>query len=179
MRRASLAFALLALAPAALAQANQTARLGLSVNAYYFTEGRVRDALGEPALTYGLSAASLNRPRENKLSFAYNIVSAAKDDSRLFLLPVTVGYEKQFAPRRSSTLPYARVEAGFAYYDVALHDGDYDKSFKTGGAVGAAEVGVIFNGSLGLKGRYNLFQERFGVDLSGFEVGLTYTFGGF
>ncbi|GEM_PF-6084367 len=179
MRRVSLALGLLALAPLALAQ-NQQARLGVSVNAYFFSDKNVRDALGDPAITYGVNLSALNRPQANRLSFAYNIISASKDDSTLFLLPFTVGYERQFADRRTARLlPYARVEAGGAYYDVALHNGDYDKSFKTFGVVGAAEIGMVFNRNFALRGRYNLFQERSGVKLSGFEVGVTYNFGGF
>ncbi len=179
MRRLPLILGLAALAAAASAQ-DQKARLGVSVNAYYFNEGRVRDALGEPAITFGVNLAALNRPQENKPSFAYNIITASKGDSTLFLLPFTVGYEKQFANRREAkVLPYARVEAGIAYYDVALHRGGFDKSFKAGGYTAAAEVGLVLNKNLAIKGRYNLFQERSGIDLSGVEVGLTYNFGGF
>lgn len=179
MRRVSLALGLLALAAVATAQ-SKTARLGASVNAYFFSNSRVSDAFGEPALTYGVNLASLNRPQENKPSFAYNIISANRNDSKLFLLPFTVGYEKQFADRNAAKLlPYARIEAGVAYYDVAIHNGGYDKSFKTGGAVGAAEIGLVFNKSVAVKARYNVFQERSGVNLSGAEFGLTYSFGGF
>ena len=177
MRRASLAFGLLTLAMAAHGQQQQPARFGASVSAYYISDSRLRDAFGNPALTYGVNASALSRPRANKPTFAYNVLTATKGDSKFFLVPFTIGYEKQLGDRLTAkTLPYARVEAGYAYYDVAIHDGSYNQSFKTGGFTAGAEAGIIFNRSLGLKARYNLFQDRFGVDLSGVQVGVTYNF---
>ena len=179
MRRLSLALGLIVLASAASAQ-SQKARIGASVNAYFFSDSHVREAFGDPALTYGVNLASLNRPQENKPTFAYNIISAAKGDSALFLLPFTIGYEKQFADRKTANfLPYARIEGGVAYYDVAIHNDNWDRSFKTFGGVAAAEIGVVLNKAVAIKARYNLFQDRSGVKLSGAEVGLTYSFGGF
>ena len=177
MRRAFLVLAPLALASVACAQ-QKTARLGASVNAYFFSDEKVRSALGDPALTYGANLSSISRPRANKLSFAYDIISASRDGSTLFVLPLTAGYEKQFGDRAQKLVPYARLEGGVAYYDVAIHNGDYDKSFKSYGAVGAAEVGVVLNRTLSLKAKYYLFQNR-GVGLSGAQLGVVYNFGGF
>ena len=177
MRRASLALGLLAFASAAMAQ--DSAKLGVSVNAYYITESKLRDVFGNPAVTYGLNLSAINRPQANKLSYAYNPIAARKGNSNFFLLPVTVGYELQFADRQASTLPYVRAEAGYAYYDVAIHDNGWNQSFKAGGFVGAVEAGMVFNKSIALKARYNLFQERFGVNLSGIELGVVYNFASF
>ncbi len=176
MRRAPFAFGLLVLASAAMAQ-TPTASLGVSVNAYYLDSAKLRSAFGDPAITYGVNLSAVNRPQANKPTFAYNIVTATKGDNKFFLLPATIGYEVQFADRSANVLPYARVEGGYAYYDVAIHHDDFDKSFKAGGFAGAVEAGLVFNKAIAVKARYNLFQERFGVNLSGLEVGLVYTFG--
>lgn len=178
MRRASLALGLLAIASAAMGQA-QSAQVGASVNAYFLTQKKMRDVFGDPALTYGLNLSSLTRPQANKPTFAYNPIAASKGDSRFFLLPVTIGYELQFADRGSNMVPYLRGEGGYAYYDVAIHDNGIDQSFKAGGFVAAVEAGIVMNKSIGLKARYNLFQDRFGVNLSGLELGLVYNFASF
>lgn len=177
MRRASIALGLLALASAAMAQ--DSARLGVSVNAYYISDSKLRDVFGNPAITYGLNLSAINRPQANRLTYAYNPIAAQKGDSKFFMLPVTIGYELQFAERRASTLPYVRAEAGYSYYDIAIHDNGWNQSFKAGGFVGAVEAGVVFNRSIALKARYNLFQERFGVNMSGAELGLVYNFASF
>ena len=176
MRRVPLALALLAAAPFAAAQASNV-RLGASVNGYFFADSKLRDAFGNPALTYGVNLSTINRPSANRLTFAYDIITADRGDSRIFVLPFTVGYEKQFADRNASLLPYFRVDAGVSYYDIALHDGGQDTSFKSWGGVGGAEVGVVFNKTVALKAKYYLFQSREGISFSGFEVGLVYNFG--
>lgn len=175
MRRASLALALLATAPFAAAQASNI-QLGASVNAYFFGDSKLRNAFGNPSLTYGANLTTLNRPSANKLTFAYDLIVADRNDNRLFVLPLTVGYEKQFTSTDSSFLPYVRIDAGAAYYDVALHH-DEDISFKSWGAVGGIEAGIVFNKTVGLKARYYLFQGREGINFSGVEIGLVYNFG--
>ena len=175
MRRAPLALALLAAAPFAAAQASNV-QLGASVNAYFFSDSKLRNAFGNPSLTYGANLTAINRPSANKLTFAYDIIVADRDGSRLFVLPLTVGYEKQFAERDASVLPYFRLEGGVAYYDIALHNGGNDISFKSYGAVGGAEVGLVFSKTVALKAKYYLFQSREGLTNSGFELGLVYNF---
>lgn len=177
MRRAPLALALLAAAPFAAAQASNV-QIGANVNAYFFADGKLRNAFGNPALTYGANLTALNRPSANKLTFAYDIITADRGDSRLFVLPFTVGYEKQFADAKTANvLPYFRVEGGVSYYDVALHDGGNDIAYKSYGGVGGAEVGLVFSKTLAVKAKYYIFQGREGVNFSGFQVGLTYNFG--
>lgn len=178
MRRASLALGLLALASAGMAQ-SQSASAGVSVNAYYITQSKLKDVFGNPAITYGLNLSGLTRPQANKPTFAYNPITASKDSSRFFLLPVTIGYETQFADRGANVVPYIREEVGYAYYDVAIHNNGIDESFKAGGYVAAVEAGLVLNKSIGLKARYNLFQDRFGINLSGLELGVVYNFASF
>ena len=153
-----------------------TSRLGASVNGYFFADHRLRDAFGNPALTYGADLSEVAAPKGDKLAFAYDVVSANRNDSRLFIVPLTVGYVKLLADRSADLIPYFRIAGGGAYYDVAVHDGGFDRSFKTFGGVGLAEAGVVFGKRIALKAKYFLFQNR-GVPLSGLEVGLTYSFG--
>ena len=178
MRRAPLALVPLAFASLAGAQ-QKTARAGASLSTYFFADKRISQALGDPAITYGASLSEIKRPQAGKLAFAYDIISAKRSGSTLFLLPVSVGIEKQFGDSQGKAVPYARIEAGAAYYDVAIHNGGYDRSFKTGGAVGAAEIGFVLNQTFSLKAKYYLFQDRFGVNLSGAQFGVVYNFTGF
>lgn len=175
MRREPLALALLALASLASAQLSNV-RLGVSVSGYFFADARLRRAFGNPTLAYGANLTEVTAPKGDKLSFAYDLVSASRDDNTLLIVPLTIGYAKLFAPKDSNFIPYVRVGAGGAYYDVSIHNGDIDRGFKTFGAVGTAQVGVVFNKSVGLKADYFLFQNR-GVPLSGFQIGLVYNFG--
>lgn len=175
MRRAILALGLLSAAAVAAAQANQI-RVGATVNAYFFSSKRLSDAFGDPTLTYGVNLSSLVRPRANKLSFQYDILTARRDDSVLFVVPLTAGYEVQAPNANPNVLPYARIDGGVSYNDVAIHNNGDDKSFKTFGVVASAEVGVVFQKRIGLKAKYFLFQDHDGVNLSGAQVGLVYTF---
>lgn len=183
MRRASLVLGLAALSGFAAAQKVAPISLGVSAGAYFLTDSKMRDVFGNTVLTFGVTTASLHRPEAGKLAVNYNVITGRKDDSLFVMVPVTLGYEYHFGgdtsgyvQKTSNTLPYARIEAGAAYYDVAIHDGGNDQSFKAGGAFGGAEIGVVFNDRIGVNARYNLAQERFGVNLSGFSVGLTYIF---
>ena len=175
MRRALPALGLLALAPFAAAQASNV-RLGVSVNSYFFTDSRLRDAFGDPALTYGANLSEISGPTGNKFGLAYDFITASRGDSQLFVVPLTLGVTRVFGDVRSSTVPYARIAVGGAYYDVAVHDNGYDKSFKTFGAVATAEAGIVFSRTVGIKAKYFVFQNR-GVPLSGIQVGLVYNFG--
>ena len=175
MRRLLPVFGLLALVPLAAAQASNV-RLGVSVNSYLFADSRLRNAFGNPALTYGANLTEITGPRADKFGFAYDFITASKGDSQLFVVPLTLGLTRVFADKQASTIPYARIAAGGAYYDVAVHDGDYNKSFKTFGAVASAEAGIVFNRVVGLKAKYFVFQNR-GVPLSGIQIGLVYNFG--
>ena len=177
MRRVLPALVLLALAPLAAAQASNI-RLGVSVSGYFFSDSRLRNAFGNPTLAYGANLTEISSPgSNNKISFAYDFISANRDDSSLFIIPLTLGYVRTFAdPKTSATVPYFRLGAGGAYYDVAVHDGGYNKSFKTFGAVGSAEVGVVLSRVVALRAKYFLFQNR-GVPLSGLQLGLVYNFG--
>jgi hypothetical protein len=178
MRRASIALGMIALASVAMGQ-SQSTQAGVSANAYFLTQKKMRDVFGDPALTYGLNLSGLTRPQANRPTLAYNPIAASKGDSRFFLLPLTIGYEIQLTDRNSNMVPYGRIEGGYAYYDVAIHDSGIDQSFKAGGFVAAVEAGLVMNKSIGLKARYNLFQDRFGVNLSGLELGLVYNFASF
>ena len=175
MRRLLPLLGLLALAPLAAAQASNV-RLGVSVNGYFFTDHRLRNAFGNPALAYGANLTEITGPTGSRSGLAYDFITASKGDSQLFVVPLTFGLTRVFADKQATTIPYARLAAGGAYYDVAVHDGDYNRSFKTFGAVATAEAGIVFNRVVGLKAKYFVFQNR-GVPLSGFQIGLVYNFG--
>lgn len=174
MRRVPLALVLLASASAASAQLSNVS-LGVSVNGYFFADSRLRNVFGNPALTYGANLAEISAPKGNKLSFAYDFISASRDDSNLYIIPLTLGYAKSFGDEDAKLVPYFRLAAGGAYYDVGIHNDGIDRGFKTFGGVGKAEVGLVFSKTIALKANYYLFQNR-GVPLSGFEIGLVYNF---
>ena len=117
MRRLLPLLGLLALAPLAAAQASNV-RLGVSVNGYFFTDHRLRNAFGNPALAYGANLTEITGPTGSRSGLAYDFITASKGDSLLFVVLLTFGLTRVFADKQATTIPYARLAAGGAYYDV-------------------------------------------------------------
>src|SRR5579871_2630272 len=105
-----------------LAQAQQqpSVAIGISAGDYFLTDSTIKKAMGDSIFTVGLTPLVFGMPKANTLIPGFNIIGADKNGSNFLLIPVTLGYEWQFADAKSSTIPFARVDAGASYFNYSI-----------------------------------------------------------
>lgn len=149
------------------------ALIGPRLEWYYFSDSRLRNTFGSPVFNVGLGAASA-------VSSGLDVISASRNGSKLFLVPLTFSVKKDLGGDKFAEVPYqpyVRLAAGVAYYDIAVTVAPGDRrSEKTFGLTGAAELGINVTERLNVYARYNFFQKRAGLDFSGFNFGISYAF---
>ncbi|HWD37733.1 MAG TPA: outer membrane beta-barrel protein [Fimbriimonas sp.] len=173
MKRALTFLALAGLSGAAMAQQQQDPlsqiQIGVSPGWYLPTSKDLQDAFGAQIFTLGLGPVSTSRPVSNKLSPTFNIIGADRDGNRFLQVPVTLGYEWHFGDDKSSTFPFARLDAGLSYYNF-----DIGSASGSGvGYVGSATVGYVLSQNLQVSAKYYLFQDRDGINFNGLQLAVT------
>lgn len=171
------AFAALALAAPAHAQFNdreEGVSLGGKIGVYMPSNGLIRDSFGNSVISYGLGSVARNRPTSGKLTPELDFVSASKNGNKLFVGSFTYGYEYHFSKDdQATTVPYARLFAGGAYFDYGVDTVGGRKSGKKIGINYGAELGLVFAGRVRLAARYNAFNKQDDLDFSGFNLSAT------
>jgi hypothetical protein len=165
------------LAPLTYAQSTNSIELGVTAGWYLPTGSALRNAFGSQIFTIGITPVAVGRPSSGTITPSFNIIGADKSGSNFLLVPVTLGYEYHFGSddSDSTTVPYARIEAGGAYYNYSIDEGgpsNVDGSRI--GYVADAELGVTITKTIKLSAKYYLFQKEGGIDFSGFELGVTF-----
>lgn len=158
---------------------------GIELGAYLPTDGAVRDELGDALWRIGVSPVSSRFSKKVTFGPDINLLWATNsNDSRLFLLPVTLVATIGLG-MNETTETYLAVGAGPAYFDYSLvrvteapKDGLVATRYKDKGITGNvnAEVGLLFNKRLSVKGRYDYYPELDGFDFSGFSLSVNYAF---
>lgn len=176
-RRPIVALAALALAVPAQAQFNnrdESVSLGAKVGVYMPSDRFIRDSFGDSIISYGLGSVAPNRPTSGKLTPELDFISANKNGNKLFVGTFSYGYEYHFSKDdQATTVPYARLFGGAAYFDYGVDTLGGRKSAKRIGLNYGAELGVVFAGRVRLAARYNAFNEQDGLDFSGFNLSAT------
>ncbi|RYG32883.1 hypothetical protein EON81_19570 [bacterium] len=177
--------ALLGLVAVASAQ-DGSVSVGPTVGAYFPTQKFVRDAFGNPVLSYGFSPVQTGRPAQNKFQPDLNIISASKNGNKLFLLPITAAFELRLIKevtginagfnQQVPLIPFLRFTAGPAYYDYAITTAPGERRARKGiGFTAGAEIGISLNNRLTITAGYNWFTKSDGLDFSGVSANLTYS----
>ena len=169
----------LACAVSALAQRDPTRDnyLGVEAGVYFPTDPTIRDVFGTSVAKVGFNYGNFGRQADKwRLTGNFNFISANKDGSRFFLVPVTAAVGRMFGQPGDNSRPYVRVGAGLAYMDYSVEVSSVDrrrarKILPTAGA----EVGVVIGDRLRLAGTYNWFAETDGLDFTGFQLTLGYS----
>jgi hypothetical protein len=169
------ALATVALAAPAHAQYNDDNRVGLGVRAGIFmpTDSFIRDSFGDSIFTFGIGGVNA-RPSAGSLTPEIDFITADKNGNRLFIGSLTYGYEFHFGDdRQATTVPYARVFGGAAYFDYGINTAGGRRSSQRVGLNYGAELGVVFNNRIRLAARYNGFSEQDGFNFNGFNLSAT------
>lgn len=180
MRKIAALVALGCAATASYGQNINQIELGATAGWYIPTGGILRDAFGAQIFTIGLTPVATSRPSSGSLTPSFNIIGADKNGSKFLLIPVTLGYEYHFTGddnNTSSTIPYARLEGGAAYYNYDIQTGPgTSASASRFGWVADAELGLMLNKTIHVSAKYYIFQQQSGIDFNGFQLGVTFGF---
>ena len=169
----TLALAASALAPAPAAAQREGPRVGLRGAAYFPVAREVRRAFPDVLPLVGIAVMAPLRPGRTQLYPSIEAIGARSGRNRFFILPLTFVVERQGRGRPDRTLvPYARVEAGIAYFDYRLARAADTVRARRGGAAGGVEAGMVFTPHFRTSVRYRAFQELDGLDFGGAEVGV-------
>lgn len=162
---------------------------GLDVGGYFPTNGEMRDIFGDVLLRVGV------RPFEQRISDKWkfivdvNALSARKNGSKLFLMPVTFGFTRSFGSPESRTIPFVQVAAGPAYYDYSINreveitaeggKGSETERFskKRFGANANIEAGVLIDKRFALVARADFYTKADDFDFNG--ISLTFSYAAF
>ena len=151
--------------------------LGVEAGAYFPTDAKIRDIFGTSVFKVGFNYGNAGRQADKwRLTYNFNFLSADKDGSRFFLVPVTAAVGRIFGDEDSSTRTYVRAGVGFAYMDYGINVSSVDR--RTDRKIlptANVEAGVILSDRLRLGGSYNWFSKTDGLDFSGFQVTLSYS----
>ena len=172
LRRAAVLACLAALPRLALAQDGEGTRLGLRLAAYFPADAEVRRAFGDVIPWPGIAIVPPVRPGRTRLYPSLEIVGARSGRDRFIVVPLTLVLEHHGHGRRGRDVPYARADAGIGYFDYRLRRGTGEVRARRGGALGDAEVGMIFTRALRAGVRYRLMQQMDGVTFGGVEAGV-------
>jgi hypothetical protein len=174
LRRAACLAVALALPRAALAQEEAGGtRLGLRLAAYFPADAEVRRAFGDVIPWPGIAIVPPVRTGRTRLYPSLEIVGARSGRDHFVVVPLTLALEHHGRGSNGHYVPYARADAGIGYFDYRLRRSSTEVlRARRGGALGDAEVGMIFTRALRVGGRYRLMQEMDGVTFGGVEVGV-------
>lgn len=169
--------AVLALSSFAAAQNQKDPNWGVSVGYYIPTSGEIRDQFGDALLRYGISPISNKYSKNWAVTPDVSILSASKDGSRAFVLPLSLNLTKGF-DQGNGTKTFVSFGAGPAYFDYKLFrlvgSDVVEYKDKTVGWNANVEVGLLVNRRFSLEARYDWFQEQDGFDLSGWSISANY-----
>ncbi len=173
-------FALGALAtvisPAFAQQSRSQSSLSVIAGIFLPSSGELRKDLGTRAIQLGFGAVGARRPSEGSWSPDYTAIIASGNGNKLFILPITYGYEYHFGVAPSaSALPYVRPFAGVAYYDYSITDtaGSHFGVKRLGSTYGI-EGGLMIGTKIKLSASYNFFTPSSGFSFNGLSLAATY-----
>lgn len=147
-------------------------RIGFRAGAYFPSDGKVRDVFGDVIPAIGLATVTPVHPNHARLFPMLELLGTRAGKNHFFVLPLTMVMEYQLpaAAGRTSNVPFARAEAGVAYFDYRIgRQGSIVRSRRGGGAA-SLEAGVLVSRSFRVGARYRFLQHFDGYDFGGVEL---------
>ncbi len=151
--------------------------VAVEAGAYLPTSSKIQDALGKQITTFGFGPGTIANPKGGTLSPDFAFITARKNGNKLFILPVTMTYQKTLGDAATANVvPFVSVGAGLAYFDYSIRDqAGVRTAAKKIGLTGTASVGVVISKRLTLSAEYNVFSKQDGLDFNGLKLTATLT----
>ena len=161
--------ALVTLSSAAMAQ------ISVSAGTYMPKDATIKSVFGSSSFAWGFGLGKSDRTHRDGLGFDLTGVSLSATNNRFFNIGATYGYEVQ-SGKGSSTMTYARVGTGIAYYDYDMNIGLSNFNGRVFKQFSAAEAGVVLSNKITLAAQYMLMPKLSGLDFSGLRLSAMYSF---
>lgn len=169
----------LAMVGTSLAYPDDTTHPGIALEAgaYLPTSSALQDALGKQITTFSFGPGVIANPRQGTSSPEFAFITARKNGNKLFIVPLTLGYQKNLgAGPDSQFVPYVKVGAGIAYYDYSIRDSSGVKTAaKRFGLTSNVAVGLVISKRLTVQAQYNVFSKADGLDFNGLRLTASFT----
>lgn len=156
----------------------QQPSVGLKLGASFFSNGEMRQALGDAQLGIGISFATRSLRDKWDLMGDVDALWAHRNGNRLFLLPLTVGVGRTFGDvDTSETVPFAAIRAGLAYTDYSITgDSGVRQSDNKFLPTANIEAGLMFGRNVSLSARYDWFGKSDSLDFNNLKIVAAYRF---
>jgi hypothetical protein len=168
------AFMAVAIGLAALPGYAQNLGVGIKVGAYLPSSGKTRDAFGDTWVSYGIRPVSVRTRSGLVVDTDVDVIGRNRSGNRVLIIAPTFGVTQYFGEEGQSSLPYAALRVGPAYFDYAITQPGGRISERRVGWNGNVEAGLILSRSIQLHARYDLMSRMDGFTFDGFSVGLTW-----
>ncbi|MBX3118645.1 MAG: outer membrane beta-barrel protein [Fimbriimonadaceae bacterium] len=163
------------LATGAMAQSGSNRPwFALQAGAYFFTSSELRDRFGDPLPSIGIQPFTAKIGRDWQVIGDIKFLTASRDGSRLFVVPVSASVSKKFADPDARVIPIVRVGAGPAYYDYSIMRTSGRVKDRTFGWNTNAGIDFVFDKRWALSFRYDQYSKTDGLDFSGMTVAITF-----
>jgi len=149
--------------------------LGLQASDFMPVNSTIRGDFGSNIFTVGLTFNPTKIPTRPAIAWDVDAIGANKNGSRFLLIPVTVGIQAALSRSDPNSVPYVRVEAGFAYYNYSIIQNMAKVGTTTVLPAAQAELGVVFDNRLTISATYHFFARSNSFDFDGFSLGASYT----
>jgi hypothetical protein len=100
----------------------------------------------------------------------WSAIAQDRNGSRVFILTGSIGYVVPFSNSGSSTVPYAAVRGGLAYFDYGVDTPSGRESGKVIGFNGNAAIGITFSNRFNLEARYDMWNSHDGLTFNGLTL---------
>ena len=160
--------ALVTLSSAAMAQ------ISVSAGTYMPRDATIKSIFGSSSFAWGFGLGSSDRTHRNGLGLDLAGVSLSATNNRFFNVGATYGYEVQ-SGQKTSTMTYARIGTGVAYYDYNMNVGQSNLKGRVFRQFSAAEAGIVLSRKVTISAQYMLMPKLSGLDFSGLRLSAMYT----
>lgn len=150
---------------------------GLSIGGTYGyllpQDTAMKNAFGSSITRIGITPVS-DRQRQRGIFPDIETISASANGNRMFLLPITYGFE-QHMNEGEIFRPYYRLFVGLAYIDYDVTIGGVNNTGRKFITTYGAEIGATITDKLRVSARYNAFAKTDGLNFNNIELTATYT----
>lgn len=168
------AAAIATLSTCAMADDSNNRWFGIQGGAYFFTSSELRDRFGDPLASIAFQPFTAKIGRDWQVIGDVHILSASRNGSRLFALPLTASVSKKLGNPDARVLPVLRFGVGPSYYDYSIQRTSGRVKDKAWGWNSNVGLDLVFDKRWALSFRYDQYSKTNDFDFSGLTVAITF-----